>query len=193
MMNLKEFALANLGKEIEIKSNGPKGHVWGMIVGYTYFELNDCYKVLISLTDDEFGWDPDFLENHNTLLIHSPLNRAFWNVGISDFRNGVVMDGKIVEIEVSTALKDFAIANLGKEVYFRKHKHSSIIKGMIVGYTKRYRNSESCYLLISFPNEFQGWKPLTEYNIELVHSPLNQSYYNVSEFHFKERLICLIK
>lgn len=60
MMNLKEFALANLGKEIEIKSNGPKGHVWGMIVGYTYFELNDCYKVLISLTDDEFGWDQIF-------------------------------------------------------------------------------------------------------------------------------------
>lgn len=193
MMNLKEFALANLGKEIEIKSDTPEGHVWGMIVGYTYFELDDCYKVLISLTDDEFGWDPDFLENHNTLLIHSPLNRAFWNVGISDFRNGVVMDGKIVETEASTALKDFAIANLGKEVYFRKAKYSSVIKGMIVGYTKRSRNSESYYLLISFPNEFQGWKPLMYADTELVHSPLNQSYYYVSEYQFANRLICLIK
>lgn len=87
----------------------------------------------------------------------------------------------------------FAKENLGKEIEIKSNGPKGHVWGMIVGYTKRYRNSESCYLLISFPNEFQGWKPLTEYNIELVHSPLNQSYYNVSEFHFKERLICLIK
>lgn len=67
-MNVKEFAIANLGKSIELEDLYYSDK--GMVVGY--YEPEDT--VIVSFPDDR-GWSHKCDED--TILLHSPLNITY--------------------------------------------------------------------------------------------------------------------
>lgn len=75
-MNVKEFAIANLGKSVEQEDLYYSDK--GMVVGY--FESEDA--VIISFLDDR-GWKSVYSED--TILLHSPLNVTFLYMYLEDY------------------------------------------------------------------------------------------------------------
>lgn len=75
-MDVKEFAISNLGKSIEQEELYYSDK--GMVVGY--FEPEDA--VIISFPDDR-GWG--HLYSEDTILLHSPLNMTYLYMYLDDF------------------------------------------------------------------------------------------------------------
>lgn len=69
-MDVKEFAIANLGKTVRWR----KEFVEGMIVGYNI----EKEAIIVSFAYN-LGWDYEE-EDGDIILLHSPLNVSFWYI-----------------------------------------------------------------------------------------------------------------
>lgn len=76
---IKEFAIANLGKEVRWSNEIGTPFFIGMIVGYCTEED----AVMISFTHD-IGWGSQNRESRNMILINSPLNVSFWYIYLEE-------------------------------------------------------------------------------------------------------------
>lgn len=86
-MDAKEYCIANLGKTVCFKDHfDEEGRrpVEGMIVGYSTLGSDG---LLVSFPNN-LGWEATEEEikekDHCILLLHSPLNRTYWHIGISE-------------------------------------------------------------------------------------------------------------
>lgn len=86
-MDVKEYCIANLGKEVRFKDYfNEEGLqlVEGMIVGYSTLGSDG---LLVSFFNN-LGWEATEEEikekDHCILLLHSPLNQTYWHIGISE-------------------------------------------------------------------------------------------------------------
>lgn len=73
-MDVKEFAIANLGKTVSWGSAIIRSFPESMIVGYS--ELQEA--IIVSFTCN-MGWDYEE-EDGDIILLHSPLNVSFWYI-----------------------------------------------------------------------------------------------------------------
>lgn len=73
-MDVKEFAIANLGKTVRWQRFIIRPLPEGMIVGYN--ELQEA--IIVSFTCNT-GWDYEE-EDGDIILLHSPLNVSFWYI-----------------------------------------------------------------------------------------------------------------
>lgn len=76
-MDVKEFAIANLGKEVIWINSYPNG----MIVGYC--ERNNSIIVSYSGMD---GWNRTRVDYEDTILLHSPLNMSYLYVFMDKYQ-----------------------------------------------------------------------------------------------------------
>lgn len=74
-MDMKKFAIANLGKSVRWRSFIMNPIPKGMIVGYNAI----WGAVIVSFTDD-IGWDKESLDGTDVILLDSPLNVSFWYI-----------------------------------------------------------------------------------------------------------------
>lgn len=74
-MDVKEFAIANLGKTVRWKDDVTYPLQEGMIIGYSM----SGEAVIISFTDTT-GWDKETCEEGDIIILHSPLNVSFWYI-----------------------------------------------------------------------------------------------------------------
>lgn len=74
-MNMKEFAIANLGKNIKWKDGARYPLQEGMIVGY-----NELQKAIIVSFMYDIGWGKENIAGEDVVILHSPLNVSFWYI-----------------------------------------------------------------------------------------------------------------
>lgn len=74
-MDVKEYAIANLGKTVSWHEGDLPPNKKAMIVGYCEFEE----ALIVSFTDDR-GWGHNNRTNRNIILLHSPLNVSLWYI-----------------------------------------------------------------------------------------------------------------
>lgn len=76
-MDVKEFAIANLGKTVRWESSIIRPLPEGMIVGY-----NNLQEAIIVSFTCNMGWDYEE-EDGDILLLRSPLNVSLWYIYIN--------------------------------------------------------------------------------------------------------------
>lgn len=74
-MDVKEFAIANLGKTVIWNYSSYYPYSNGMIVGYS--KLQEA--VIVSFTNED-GWSKEADEEEDIILLHSPLNVSLWYI-----------------------------------------------------------------------------------------------------------------
>lgn len=73
---LIQFVIDNLGKEIRNQLNN---NYCGMIIGYD--SIMNSNFIIVSRVDDK-GWHE--LEEHDIILLNSPLNVSYWYILINN-------------------------------------------------------------------------------------------------------------
>lgn len=79
-MDVKEFAIANLGKEVIWEKYSMYPYPNGMIVGYC-----EKTKAIITSFPDTQGWN-EVDEDEDTILLHSPLNISYLYVFMDNYQ-----------------------------------------------------------------------------------------------------------
>lgn len=74
-MDMKEFAIANLGKTVRWESFIMRPLPEGMIVGY-----NNLQKAIIVSFMYDIGWGKENIAGEDVVILHSPLNVSFWYI-----------------------------------------------------------------------------------------------------------------